>query len=588
TKKTKQRGFNGNANVAYTRGRYANTSNSINLNYRNNKFNYFANYSINYNQGYNNLTINRGYLLPDGATVWRNFEQPTYIKFDGRNNNLKAGIDYYLNKQTTLGIVAGGFISPRNIEGSSRGYWQDANRVTDSATATFTDNSNRWKNGYVNLNLRHEIDKNSELTADLDHVRYDMENQQLFTNEHYNKTGQLTSSDQIRGALPAGINIYSLKADYSRSFSNKMKAETGVKTSHVKTDNLAQYDERVLPNGQWTPDYEISNHFTYEEDIYAAYGNLRGSMGKWEWQAGLRLEHTSYNGYQAGNPLKDDSAFTRSYTSLFPTGFLSYKADTAHTFTINTGRRIQRPAYQQLNPFKFFINEFTYQEGNPYLQPQFTTNIELSHSYKGKVNTTLGYADTRQLFSQVFRPEGPVTILTEGNLGRRRNTNLSVNVNHEWVKGWTMNLSGTGNHLRIEGEWMGNEIQSEGFNWSANMNNQFRFGKGWSGELSGFYNSKVRDGQFTIAGFGQVSAGIGKQVLKNKGSIRLNMRDIFWTQKIDGRIKYGEVRENFYQFRDSRQVTLSLQYRFGKPINGEKRRNGQGGATEEQNRVRVG
>lgn len=589
TKKNRQKGFNGSASAAYNQARYASGNGSLNLNYRNGKFNVFGNYNYNRNNGFSSLTINRAYLANDGVTTLRNFEQPTHMRQQGNNNTVKLGVDYFLNNKTTLGIVAGGFNSPRSFDGVSTGYWKDADMVTDSSTTTFSDNHNRWKNGTFNFNIRHQFDKTSELTADFDYVRYNMESQQLFTNENHDQNGHLVYSDQIRGDLPSNINIFSAKADYSRSLKGGLKTEAGFKTSRVNTDNLAGYDVRVLPNGNWTPDYNISNHFTYEENIQAVYGNIKGESKKWQWQAGLRLEHTSYDGYQAGNPAKDDSSFTNSYTSLFPTGFLSYKADSANSFTLSAGRRIQRPAYQQLNPFKFFINEFTYQEGNPYLQPEFTANVELNHSYKGKINTTLGYANTRQAFSQIFRPEGEITILTEGNLGRRQNASLTLNINQQFTKWWNFSVTGTLNYLVVDGNNYGQNIKSEAFNGNANINNQFKFGKGWSAELSGFYNTKAEDGQFIIQGFGQASAGIGKQVLKNKGTIKLNARDIFWSQKIDGQIKYGNVREHFYQYRDSRVISLSLQYRFGKPMkDAGKRKSNNGGATEEQQRVRIG
>ncbi len=588
TKKNKQRGFNGSVNTTYNQGRYGSGNGSLNLNYRNNKFNLFGNYNYNRNNGFGDLTLNRGYIGADGTTFERNFYQPSYMRNQGHTHTIKFGTDYYLNKNTTIGFVAGGFNSPRYFDSKTEGFWSDADKVTDSSTQTISNNSNRWKNYNLNMNLRHQFNKSSDLSADLDFIQYDMTNNQLFTNRNFDADGNLLAADQLKGYLPATIQIFSAKADYSFQWNENIHTEAGAKTSFVKTDNLADYQTKILPGGIWLPDYNISNHFLYEENIVAAYVNMKGNLKKWDWQAGLRFEHTNYDGYQAGNQVKPDSAFTNSYNSLFPTVYLTYKADSSHSFTLNTGRRINRPAYQQLNPFIFFINKYTYQEGNPYLQPEFTSSIELTHSYKGKINTTFGYAFTERVFSQIFRPDGGITILTEGNLGSRQNFNLTLNVNEQVAKWWNLSFTGTLNCLMIEGSYYVQTIQSEAFNGNANLNNQFKFGKGWSAELSGFYNTKAEDGQFIIGGFGQASAGIGKQVLKNKGTVRLNARDIFWTQKIDGNIKYDFVREHFYQYRDSRVITLSLQYRFGKPIkNGEKKRNS-GGAADGQNRVRVG
>ena len=124
-------------------------------------------------------------------------------------------------------------------------------------------------------------------------------------------------------------------------------------------------------------------------------------------------------------------------------------------------------------------------------------------------------------------------------------------------------------------------------NGQLNVNNQFTFNKGWAEELSGFYNSESLEGQFEIQPFGQVSAGVSKQVLKGKGSLKFSIRDIFFGQIIDGRILYGNVKENFTQSRDSRVANIAFTYRFGKVFKDAPSRK-KGGASEEQNRVGSG
>lgn len=134
----------------------------------------------------------------------------------------------------------------------------------------------------------------------------------------------------------------------------------------------------------------------------------------------------------------------------------------------------------------------------------------------------------------------------------------------------------------------GQEIKTDAFNGQINVNNQFNFKKGWGAELSGFYNSRSIDGQFNISPFGQMSAGISKQVLKGKGSIRVNVRDILYTQVIDGHILYGNVDEHFVQKHDSRSFNISFNYRFGKPMKDAAPARKEGGSGEEQRRVGAG
>lgn len=585
TKKNKQKGFNGNVSLSYGQGIYWKTNNSLNLNYRNSKFNVFLNYSQNANKGFSDLHILRTYYGEDNKTVTAVFEQPTNMIGHGRNNTLKLGMDYFLSKKTTIGIVTSGFINKGNFDATSTGYLKNAQSQTDSIANTISMNRDKWKNGSVNLNFRQQINTSDELTADADFIQYRSDNTQLFNNHIYYPDNTTASRDQLQGVLPSDIRILSFKSDYTKNFKSGYKLEAGIKSSYVKTDNEAVYS--VLNGSQWEVDYEKTNHFLYEENINAAYINGNKQFKKWTLQAGLRFENTNYNGDQLGNQQKPDSSFRRNYNSLFPTVFISYAADSNNTFTINTGRRIDRPAYQQLNPFLFFINKFTYVVGNPFLQPQYTYNVELSHSYKGKLTTGLNYSKTSGYSSQVFKPVGEITVLSEDNLGSAENFGVSLGTQLNPAKWWNLSVNVNVNYRKVKGFAFDQPVKTEAANGQVNVNNQFNFNKGWSAELSGFYNSKNVDGQFTIQPFGQVAAGVSKQVFKGKGSVKLSARDIFRTIIIDGQIDYGNVVEHFIQSHESRVVNVAFTYRFGKQMKETGRRN-TGGASEEQNRVRAG
>ena len=583
TKKGKQRGFNGNLSVGYGQGKYYKTTNSLALNYRNNKFNAFMNYSLNANPGYGDLLIDRTYYDPSG-NITGYVHQPTFMKFQPLNNNIKLGMDYALTKKTTIGVTGTGFINKGTFTSNSTSYLQEPDRTWDTAVNTQSNNKNKWKNGSINLNMRHEFAKDRELTADFDMIKYRRDVNQMFTNTQLSSNGEKVGYAELQGVLPSDINIISGKSDYTQTFKGGLKLDAGWKSSFVKTDNEANYYNHI--NGDWVPDYAKTNHFIYEENINAGYVNTQKKMGKFNSQLGLRFENTNYSGNQLGNPVKDDSTFSKSYNSLFPTAYITYEKDSSNTFSINAGRRINRPAYQQLNPFLFFINQYTYQEGNPYLQPEFTWNIELGHTYKNWLTTTLGYSYTDQVFSQIFRTEGEVTVLTFGNLQNRKNLSLAVNAQLKpSKKWWSMNVQLTTAYTSVKGMSLNDEIDTKSFNGQVNINNQFKFKKGWSAELSGFYNSQNQDGQFTIQAFSQVSAGVSKTVMKEKGTLKLNIRDIFYGQVIDGRIDYQNVVEHFRQSRDSRVANLAFTYRFGKAFKDiPKKRNGNG-ANEEQQRV---
>ncbi|RYY19539.1 MAG: TonB-dependent receptor [Chitinophagaceae bacterium] len=586
TKKNKQKGFNGSINAGYSQGAYWRTNESLNLNYRNGKFNAFMNYSFNKNNSFQELTINRVYKNANEETT-AVFDQVANMKRSNTNNNLKIGVDYFINQKSTIGIVTSGFLSPENNSNNNTSYLKDADSKVDSIVYSEGTQKNNWKNGAVNLNFRHQYDSTGkELTADLDYSTYASQSRQTFMNANFDPFWDKKGQSDLISNLPVDINIYSAKIDYTLPLKKGLKLETGVKSSFVNTDNSANYFNVV--SGVQSVDYDKTNRFSYEENINAAYINVSKQYKKLGVQAGLRFENTNIKGHQFGNEAKPalDSAFERTYNNLFPTVFLSYKLNKINQLGLSVGRRIDRPRYQDLNPFLFFIDNYTYESGNPFLQPQYTNNIELSHTFKSFLTTTLNYSKTTNYFAETFEQVDFATIVRRGNIGERDNIGVSVSAQVPVFKWWTAILYGNYNYNRYQGMLYGENLDVDASMFLFNVNNQFNFKKGWSAELSGFYRSKGLDGQITIGGLGQASAGISKQVLKGKGSVRLNIRDIFYTNKVKGFIDIQGTDARFQNRRDTRVAGISFNYRFGKPIKGPQNNRKKGGAGEEQSRVK--
>lgn len=601
TKKNKIKGFNGNVSVGAGQGAYFKTNESISLNYRDGKVNIFSSYSFGRNNNFQELDIYRRYKNDDGSTR-AIFEQVAFMKRRNMNNNLKLGMDYYLSKRTTLGIVLSGSYNPQTNLGVNTSYLKNPSSIVDSIVTADNHVKEVWKNGSVNLNLRHQFDTSGrELTVDVDIIKYDVSNEQNFVNSTYTHDWKEKYKEYLMGNLPANIDIYTAKADYTHPLGKKAKLEFGWKSGYVVNDSKAKYFSGSVngdPNNiHWTPDYTKTNYFEYKENINAAYVSLNKQLTeKWGVQAGLRYENTNYKGLQYGNPEKKDSAFKSSYDSWFPTVYFSYNASKSNQFGISYGRRIDRPAYQNMNPFMFFIDKYTYGSGNPFLRPQYSNNFELTHIYKGILTTTINYSITKDLFSEIFDQEelsngekGFATIVRQGNIGKRHNAGISVNAQLQLAKWLTTNIYTNYNYSKYSGRLHGQDIEIEAGNLQMNMNNQFRFNKGWSAELSGWVRSKGVEGQIQLDPFGQLGAGVAKQVLKGNGTIKVGIRDIFYTQQPKGQINFKSTEASFRNTRDTRVVNLTLTYRFGKPLkngngNGQRRK----GASEEQNRVKGG
>lgn len=585
TKRNKARGFNGSLTAGAGMGNLFRSNNSLSLNYRKDKFNYFANYSYNYNAGFQEMTIQRKFIDAAGHTV-SIFDQTMDGENKGQPQTLKLGMDFYASKKTTYGVVFTGLYNPGERNSESTTYIQDPNGDLNTQMNAKSSMETLWKNAGVNFNFRHQFDSTGrEISADADYIGYQSKQDQLLNSYFYDKNGQPSSEEELMSSSqPSDIKIGSLKIDYVHPLKNKMKLEAGVKSSYVVTDNNAVYQNYY--NGEWVLDTDRSNQFKYTENINAAYVNTSKQFTKkWSGQLGLRLENTIGEGEQVTSGEK----FNRNYTQLFPTAYIGYKSSDKNQFSLSYGRRIQRPSYQDMNPFYFFLDKYTYQVGNPYLKPQFSHNIDLMHTFKGFLTTTLNYTNTTDIILQVLEQDDAsnTTYVQVDNIAKQQQIGLSVSAGFPVTKWWTTNIYMNGFYNSFEGPVNGTEIKLDAPGFMGNVQNMLKFNKGWGAEVSGFFRSKTQEGVFTSESMGQISLAASKQIMKGKGSLKLNLRDPFDLQKFRGSSKYGTVDVKIQNQWDNRTVFLSFTYRFGKPVQGPQQRRKASSSSDEQNRVKM-
>jgi outer membrane receptor protein involved in Fe transport len=274
---------------------------------------------------------------------------------------------------------------------------------------------------------------------------------------------------------------------------------------------------------------------------------------------------------------------------LFPTAFLQYAASQKNSFVLNYGRRIRRPNYESLNPFIEFLDRYTYQQGNPNLQPQFSHNIELSHTFKGFLTTTLNYTQTNDIIQQVIEQNHATneTFVKQANIATQRQYGIAVSANKAINKWWTNSIYVNVFHNRFEGMVNNTPVTIDAASLMLNGSQQFKLSKTFSAELSGWFRTAGIEGVIKAGQMGGLNIGFSQQIMKDQGSLRLNIRDVFYTQQFRGTAKYGNVDASFQERSDSRVVTLGFTYRFSKgKVGGVKRR--ANSANDEQNRVGQG
>jgi hypothetical protein len=552
------------------------------LNYRTSKINTFLNYGYSLNKGFMDFDIQRNFFGTNGEKISELDQQSNRIN-QSTNNNLKLGLDYFINPKTTLGIVTTGFIAPQHQNAFTSSYLKDANSTISSIEKTTRIVDNNSKNGAVNINFHTLLDSSQkDLTANIDYLHYDFSGNQQVEGLTYNPNKILKGTNNLKNILPLKIDIYSARFDYAQPLNNGMKLETGIKSSLVKTNNTSNFFN--LSNNQWLPDNTLSNAFNYSENINAAYINLNKKYGKWLVQAGVRLENTNYKGLQSAFNQNNDSSFNRNYTSLFPTAFVGYEANSNNQFALSVGRRIDRPVYQQLNPFISFIDKYTFSTGNPFIQPQFSSNIELSHTYKNLFTTTLNYSMVTDMINETLIHKDSVIVRSVGNIGTRYNFGIAESATIPFTKWYTGIFYANLFQNKYNGAIAGFPFSASQLTLALNINNQFSFTNGWAAELSGTYRTRNRDeGQAIVLPLGQVSAGISKQLLNNKASLKFNVRDIFYTQNPKEIQNFQDIQSTLQISRDTRVFNVAFVYRFGVQAKSKS----SSSTTDEQKRVQM-
>ncbi len=582
TKKLVTAGSNGSLTVGYTQGRYPKSNEGFNYNYRKNKINVFTNLSHNYHKGFGVLKFKRNIYNNTSNSLENIFDQRADRNMEGNSYSAKLGLDFFATKKTTYGIVFNG--NTRSMESNNLNltHISTASKNLESITKAMVNNNNQWNNISTNMYFRTVLDKNGrELTADLDFLKYGSANKLFMVNSYSDASGNdFKKADTLLGHLPQDIKVYSGRVDYIHPLKENAKFEAGIKTSVVRTDNNAIYDS--IQFGRTVRDHNRSNHFLYEENINAAYVNLSTPLSKKiSAQFGLRLENTNAKGKQ----LTTGENFDRNYTQLFPTAYFQYKLNENNNLGANFGRRVRRPNYQSLNPFIHFIDRYTFSQGNPNLKPSLSNNFEVSHTWKNKITTTLNYTSTKDIIESVIEQKGEIAYNTPSNIASLHQYGISINANTPITKWWTSSININAFNNNFKGVVSNASVDLAATSFIITGTQQFKITKTLTGEINGRYRNGWLEGVLQARSVGFIGAGLSKQVFKNQGTLRLSVRDIFFTQKFRGTAKYGNVDFEIQQYGESRVVSAGFSYRFskGKKIAPVKRTSGS--ANEEQERI---
>lgn len=576
-KRDKSLGTNGTVASSLTFGDFARTSNSLSFNNRNKKTSIYGTYSNFFGKSTSFINLNR-------TQNGNNFNAKTESVFDANRNNIRLGFDYYTNKKSTFGIIVNGNFNNSNSESDSRTpiTLSDMNSPSEVLVAG-SDSRNRTSNLFTNINYRFKDTLGHSLNIDLDYGKYDSERENLQPNRYFNgDETQVLSENIVFFDTPIDISIISGQIDYEQNFL-KGTLSLGVKYAKVKTQN--SFDAYDKTNGTNDLDESQSNDFAYDEQISAAYFNYSRKFNKFNLQFGLRMENTVSDGILTSLLGDQDNRVKRNYTNWFPSGGLTYQVNQKNSLALIYSKRIQRPNYQSLNPFQYRIDELSFRQGNPFLQPQYTDNIKLSHTYNYRLTTSLSYSFISDFFAQVTEAVGDdQNFIIQRNVANQKILNLGVSYPTKFNDWWRIYLS-VNAYRSIYEATNPDFVSTQQNTLSLYAQNTFKLPKNITFEVSGWYSSpSVWGGTYQTRSLGSLNLAFQKRFLDDKLTARLGFNDILFTSPWQGTTRFGDLFIDGNGGNDSRQIRFNLTYNFGRDeIKKARKRNT--GIEEEKNRI---
>ncbi|MFB6457326.1 TonB-dependent receptor domain-containing protein [Chitinophaga sp. Hz27] len=559
TKKGKMSGINGAVNGTYTQSYYPSANGGGNFNWRTEKFNLYGNGNIGRYRNHVDRVFHRNFEDSIGPAELR---QDISQRNRFEDNSYKVGLDYFLNDKNTVGVLVNGYnnASKSTIPTTTKLY--RPNMAPDSTLTSFSSNNNSFNNIAVNLNYKGQLDTSGrEISFDADYAKFGNQRHMILNDSMYNNhLGEFRNMNGIQNNTRTNITIKSLKADLVWPLDKQSKLEAGAKASFVSTNNKMLYDS--LLQGKYVPALTQSDEFDYQEDVYAAYGSYKRTIQKTSFTVGGRFEYTRSHGYSHTM----DSVVENNYLNFFPNINIEQKFNDKNKITAAYTRRIDRPDYGQLNPFFWYLDRYTFRQGNPFLKPQYTNSFELSYVLKDKYIFTLGYSRTKNIMEEFLQQNDSTktTLSKDVNYPHADFFNLAVTVPIDVTKWWHMdNNANAGYTSYLVQAGTGPLETRSNFNYGFNTTQTISLPKDYKLEVTGYYNSPFIFGIFTGKPQYNMNVGIQKAFWDKRATIKLNANNLLRNEVFEGHAKYGNLDmmiNNIWQYK---QFSIYFSYKFG-------------------------
>jgi iron complex outermembrane receptor protein len=581
-KKNKMAGTNGSLSLSGGLGAYFKSSESLSLNHKDGKVNIFGSYSHGNRERGGDFHLNR---VVDSATKTTYFTQQTFRGQKPYNNNYRFGVDYDITKKNTIGFLVNGYFNGEHNYNDNNTLIGDQPNVIQSRQYTYSQVDQTYNNFALNLNDKYQIDTaGQELSVDIDYSKFNNNTNAHYDTYFYTPSGvQQSPPAFIRNQSPSTITINTEKLDYTYPLTKTSKLEAGFKASNVKTDNDLQ--AQLLKSSNWINDTSRTNRFVYSEQIIAGYFNLAKEFKKISVQFGLRAEHTTSNGDLVS---RNGVPVIRKYLDLFPSLFINQTLSPKNEVSFSYSRRIDRPGYDDLNPFVFYLDQYTYSQGNPFLNPQYTHSFEFNYTYNKGINVTLSYSHTSDAITEIILTDtlAKTTHQTRLNLQSQNAYNINVYAPYTISKWWNGNANLITYYIKFKSnDLAGGNLDDGKAAFQLRTTQTFVLSKTFKAEIATNYQSPQTYGIYKIEQRYFVDAGLSKSFMDKKLSLKFSVNDVFNTNRNKLSSRYQSVNFDLNQKNETRVGRLTLTYNFG---NAKIKMRQHSTSSDEKNRVKGG
>ena len=565
-KQERRPGYNGMVSLnAGSAGRF---SGSVNLNYQFGNWNFFTNYSA-------RLTDMESFGNSQRETFVGDFSNFMDQDITGNNgmtsHNIQAGFDYQFNPRNTLTFSSRYSNWNRTMDNLTQYMlYQD---LTDPSSLFLMDNDTDMLHNSFNhrLNFRRTFaQEHRELTADMSFSTRNMDRNQHFAQQFYENDWSSPLDQQVleRSQMDGQNWSLSTQLDYVHPLSDQSKFEAGYRIQVREMDSYFLFENFISETDAWENNVNRSNHFIYNEQIFAAYGMYATMLGRYSVQAGLRAEQTFVDGDQRTTGV----TFDNNYFSLFPTAHIRRSFENNQSAQISYSRRINRPRNRNINPFMRYSSEYEVSMGNPQLEAEFINSFELSYTRfwpTTTINPSIFYRHTDGMITRYrsVRDDLPgmegrdVTVTNFENLNRGVSYGTEFVLSQRFSNRWNVNATLSYFRSIIEGRGAQMDAENDSYSWSGRLMSNTNLGNGWSFQVNGFYRSPIIMLQGEMDAMYAVNAAVRKNVLGNTGTITLNFSDIFNTMRFSMH-NYGDnFTMDMERWRTSRQITIGFSLR---------------------------